>query len=291
MARVIMGAVAAGVLMLAGCAGGAAPEDKRFPTSGDYPPGVMERISYQAGVEEGWRLSALASGPREDARWRVVVISGTPSWSQYWAPTIAAAPPEMEVVVADRPGFSLSEPREAVPDLSKQAAAMAPLLAAADGRPVLLVGQSFGAPIATLMAAAHPDKVRALVIVSGYFGERGPTARRLFGIGRMVRPLLPHDLRNSITEVSRQPAQLPAVFAALSGLAIPVAMVHGDRDSFIPLGSAQKLAETTGADLTVAPGGDHFLNACCVDTLVAVFGGAIARAQAAPSLAGAGAIR
>lgn len=270
-------------LFLAACAGGGGdpPGEERFPTSEDYPPGVMERVDFTAGVPEGWRLSSLQSGARPEATWRIVVISGTPSWSEYWAPTIAALPPNREMIVIDRPGFSASEPEGPVLDLQKQADAMAPALATPGGRPVLLVGQSFGAPIAAIMAAEHPDKVRALVLASSYFGVRGRTARRLMTAGSIVRPLLPHDLRNSVAEMNGQSRQLPQAWAALESLRMPVAFVHGDQDTFVPEDAAIGFARTYGAEFIPVPGGDHFLNACCVRALIASFEAAIARAEAA----------
>lgn len=259
----------------------AGPPQERFPTPEDFPPGVMETGTFTAPAPEGWRLSYLKTGPRERLDWRIVVISGTPSWPEYWAPTIAALPADVEMVVVARPGFSTSEPREAVPDLQAQADAMAPILETPDNRPILLVGQSFGAPIAALMAAQHQDRVRGLVLVSSYFGVRGRTARRLLLAGGVLRPLLPRDLRNSIVEVRGQERQLPQSWAALEALRMPVAFVHGDEDSFVPAASAQGFAETYGAEYIPVPGGDHFLNACCVPALVEAFARTMARADGA----------
>ena len=45
--------------------------------------------------EQVYKLSLLPSG----------IVTGTPSWSEYWAPTLAGAPENWEVIVADRPGF------------------------------------------------------------------------------------------------------------------------------------------------------------------------------------------
>lgn len=249
-------------------------EVERFPTSADYPAGTMERVAFQAGGHP-WRLSALRT-PRE-AAWKVVVITGTPSWSEYWAPTLAALPRRFTMIVADRPGFALSEPRDVVGSISDQADALAPLLDAAPGQKVILVGQSYGAPIAALMAARHPDRVQVVVLMSAFFGERGAAARRLTGLGGMVRPMLPRDLKNSITEVRGQKPQLPAARAALLGLRQPVVVVHGDADTFVPVASARALAAGRGKAPTLlieTPGGDHFLNACCVPALI----GALERA-------------
>jgi len=277
--RALLGTISA--LLLAACAVSAEPssEDDRFPTSSAYPPGTMERIDFAAGVPEHWRISALRTPDRPGAAWKVVIITGTPSWSEYWAPTIAALPATREMIVADRPGFRTSEPEDAVGDLAKQADALAPALAARPGQRVLLVGQSFGAPVATLMAQRYPDRVDAIVLVSAYFGDRGPTARRMLGVGRVFQGVLPRDLRNSITEVRAQAEQLPAVWSALRDLRQPVVFVHGDDDTFVPLAADQRIAAEYGHTLITVPAGDHFLNACCVPALLGAFEQAISEAE------------
>lgn len=267
-------------LLLSACAiGTSEDENDRFPTSAAYPAGTMERVDFTAGVPEGWRLSALRTPDRPDATWKVVIITGTPSWSEYWAPTIAGLPNTRELIVADRPGFRTSEPEDAVRDLAKQAEALSPMLEAREGQRILLVGQSFGAPVATLMAARYPDRVDAVVLVSAYFGDRGPTARRLIGAGRLFHGVLPRDLRNSISEMTAQTDQLPAVWSALRGLHQPIVFVHGDDDSFVPLEADQRIANEYGHTLITVPGGDHFLNACCVPALLAAMEQAIAEAE------------
>lgn len=268
------------VLALAACAIGTADDDNdRFPTSSSYPPGTMERTAFTAPVPEAWRISALATPARADATWKVVIITGTPSWSEYWAPTIAALPSNREMIVADRPGFRASEPEGAVRDLTRQADALAAMLDTHSGERVLLVGQSFGAPVATLMASRYPDRVHALVLVSPFFGDRGPTARRMIGAGRLFHGVLSRDMRNSITEVVAQTEQLPAVWTALRGLEQPIVVIHGDDDTFVPLEASQRIAAEHGHTLVTVPGGDHFLNACCVPVLLEAFERAIAEAE------------
>jgi pimeloyl-ACP methyl ester carboxylesterase len=274
--------VSAALLVLAASAcaiGQADDENDRFPTSSAYPPGTMERITFTAGVPEHWQISALQTPPRDGATWKIVIITGTPSWSEYWAPTIAALPQTREVIVADRPGFRTSEPEDAVRDLAKQADALAPMLEHREGQRVLLVGQSFGAPVATLMAQRYPDRVDAVVLVSAYFGDRGPTARRMFGAGRLFHGMLPRDLKNSISEVTSQTSQLPAVWAALRGLQQPIVFIHGDADTFVPLAADQRIAAEYGHTLITVPDGDHFLNACCVPALLGAFEQAITEAE------------
>lgn len=276
--RIALTAIAS--LLLAACAIGTSEDDNdRFPTSSSYPAGTMERTEFVAGVAEGWRISALQTPERPDATWKVVIITGTPSWSEYWAPTIAGLPQTRELIVADRPGFRDSEPQDAVPDLVTQAEALAPMLEAREGQRVLLVGQSFGAPVATLMAERYADRVDAVVLMSAYFGDRGPTARRMIGAGQLFHGLLPRDLKNSISEVTAQTDQLPVVWAALRGLRQPIVFVHGDADTFVPLEADQRIAAEYGHTLVTVPAGDHFLNACCVPALLAAFEQAISEAE------------
>lgn len=263
--------------LLAACAV-KADEDKRFPTSKDFPATMMGRSSFVAGDGLGWRISSLST-PTRAAPWRVVVVTGTPSWSEYWAPTLAQLPESREMIVADRPGFGLSEPQEAVPIIAQQAAALSPMLEGPPGQKVVLIGQSYGAPIATLIASQRPDKVRALVLVSGFFGTPGSTAKRLMGLGAVAGPLLPRDLKNALAEVRGQQKQLPDVRKALAGLSIPVIVLHGGKDTFVPPEAARDLSESIGARYIEVAAGDHFLNACCVADVLGAVETAIAASE------------
>jgi pimeloyl-ACP methyl ester carboxylesterase len=235
---------------------------EHLPVSQEYSPDVVERFSFPAGGGYPWTLSALRTPRPTPAPWRIVVITGAPSWAEYWSPAMADLPFNREMVVVDRPGFACSEPEVCVPDITVQAKALAPLLEPVPGQRVLLVGQSYGAAIATLMAANQPDRIDSLLLLSGFFGELGPTAHMLVELGARCWPLIPRDLRNAITEVKGQRPQLRKMRAALSRLTVPLYSVHGDRDDFAPLQVAQTLSrwKKGGLRFSVAPGADHFLN-------------------------------
>jgi pimeloyl-ACP methyl ester carboxylesterase len=177
------------------------------------------------------------------------------------------------MIVVDRPGYGASEPAEPVTDIRVQAQALAPLLSAAKGQKVMLVGQSYGAAIASLMAEAHPGKVESLVLLSGFFGETGPTSRWLLDVGSKTLKMLPRDLRHAVIEASGQKPQLAYAQRALANLRIPIHMIHGDKDDFAPIEVAERLAAET---VTRAPihfirteGADHFLNDGPAEQLIA----------------------
>lgn len=237
---------------------------EHVPTADDYPETVVRRCSFIAGGPHGWRISTLVTPRERPAPWKFVVITGAPSWAEYWAPVLAALPQDREMIVVDRPGFANSEPHDHVPDIRVQAEALAPLLTTAPGQRLVLVGQSYGAAIATLMAQADPRKVASLVLLSGYFGESGPTARWLLDMGSRALALIPRDLRNAVLEVTGQPAQLEPVRLALRQLRLPIHLVHGDKDDFAPIEIAERLVRETPRRKPIRfvqiPGANHFIN-------------------------------
>jgi pimeloyl-ACP methyl ester carboxylesterase len=234
------------------------------PTSADYPESVVRRTTFQAGGGHPWAISALETPRSKPAPWKIVVITGAPSWAEYWAETLAELPDNREMIVVDRPGYGLSQPHEPVGDIRVQAQALAPLLRAAPGQKILLVGQSYGAAIATLMAEANPGKVASLVLLSGFFGETGPTSRWLIDLGQKALKLIPRDLRHAVIEAAGQKPQLIHAVRALGRLRIPIHMVHGDMDDFAPIQVAERLAEVTQTRQPIAihrvVRANHFLN-------------------------------
>ncbi len=243
------------------------------PTSADYPDSVVRRTVFEAGGGHGWRISALETPRERPAPWRIVVITGAPSWSEYWAPALAALPADREMIVVDRPGFAGSEPFDCVPDIRVQAEALAPLLDARAGQRILLVGQSYGAAIATLMAEARPRRVAGVVLLSSYLGVAGPTTRWLIGLGSRLLGLIPRDLRNAVLEVSHQAEQLTHMRAALEHLSVPVHVIHGDMDDFAPIEIAEKLVKETRTRRPIRfqriKGLKHFFNDGPVEPLIA----------------------
>ncbi|HEX6858610.1 MAG TPA: alpha/beta hydrolase [Caulobacteraceae bacterium] len=265
----------------------AAKRTEHLPVNLVYSETVVKRIAFTAGGGLNWRISALTTPRDRPAPWKIVVVTGAPSWAEYWADTLAALPPDREMIVVDRPGFAGSEPVEYVGDIRLQAVALSPLLSAAPGQKVLLVGQSYGAAIASLMAAQSRRRLHGLVLLSGFFGETGPTAKWLVDLGSKVLPFIPRDLRNAIREVSEQRSQLAHMREALGRVRIPVHLIHGEKDDFAPIETAERLIDETPVRAPIrfrrVPGANHFLNDGPTDELLGILEECIpAEAEKAP---------
>jgi len=249
------------------------------PLSVDYPDHVVRRTSFIAGGGHGWQISALHTPRETPPPWKIVVITGAPSWAEYWAETLAELPQDREMIVVDRPGYGISEPLHPVPDIRVQARALAPVLDAPRGQKVLLVGQSYGAAIAALMAEANPGKVAGLVMLSGFFGETGPTSRWLIDMGAKALKVIPRDLRHAVIEASGQRGQLVHAKRALGRLNIPIHMIHGDKDDFAPIEVAERMAAETATRSPIrfvrAQGVNHFMNDGPAAELIAALEGCI----------------
>jgi len=242
----------------------AAGRVEHVPTASQYDPAVVRRVTFQAASPHDWTLSALTTPRPRPPPWKIVVITGAPSWAEYWAPVLAHLPEDREMLVVDRPGFAGSQPRDHVGDIRIQAEALMPALATAPGQRLLLVGQSYGAAISTLMAARRPRRLAGLVLLSGYFGEPGPTASSLLRLGERLLKIVPRDLRNAVLEVGQQPPQLSHMRRAMTRISTDVHVIHGDRDDFAPIAAAERLARTAGTLRPVrfrpVAGADHFMN-------------------------------
>ena len=111
------------------------------------------------------------------------------------------------------------------------------------------------------------------MLLSGYFGESGPTARWLIRWGSRLLKFIPRDLRHAVIEVSNQPSQLAYLHAALRRLKIPVHVIHGDKDDFAPIEIAERLVAETRARRPIrfekVEGANHFLNDGPVEPLLA----------------------
>lgn len=239
-------------------------------TIGCAPPGPIAPIERTEALRRTVRvgppvdadISVLVAG--DPAGTRVVLVHGTPGSAQGWADYLLDPPPGLELVALDRPGFGRSGPDGAVTSLASQAAAVAALLPE-DGRRVVLLGHSLGGPIVARVAADHPQRVAALVLLAA---SLDPALEKLhpmqpIGAWAPVRRLLPRAIRNANAELMALQPELVVLQGLLDRITAQVLIVHGTADDLVPVENVPfmqaRLRSARCLATRLLDGGDHFL--------------------------------
>jgi pimeloyl-ACP methyl ester carboxylesterase len=241
---------------------GCAPPGPRTPLSATQ--GM--RASVAAGDSLDTRISFLRAGQPDGPR--VVLVHGTPGSATGWADYLVAPPAGAEVVALDRPGFGSSSPDGAVPSLAAQAAAVLALVPT-DGRAVVLVGHSLGAPIvawaAARLAIEQPERIVSIVMLAGSLDPAQERIHAMQHVGTWapVWWALPRVIRNANAELMALKPELEALGTMLPAVKAKVVIVHGTRDDLVPVANvAYMQARFSGArciSAVLLEGQNHFL--------------------------------
>jgi pimeloyl-ACP methyl ester carboxylesterase len=120
-----------------------------------------------ATLPSGARVALRERGERSPARPTLVLLHGISSGAASWLHVVLPLPADQHVVAWDAPGYGHSTPLpQTSPVAADYAQRLHELLQALDLRRCVLVGHSLGALMACAYAAAHPDAVQRLVLVS-----------------------------------------------------------------------------------------------------------------------------
>jgi pimeloyl-ACP methyl ester carboxylesterase len=187
----------------------------------------------------------------------------------------------LDAVAPDLPGFGATPPPPAAWASADYATAVLPLCG--EGPPVVLVGHSFGGKVAVTLAAAHPERVAALVLTGAPVLRAADQPRPRASVAhRMARGLHRAGLisdarmearrRNAGSDdyraaegvmrdvLVRSIAEMDdgTYRRALGTLRCPVELVWGERDTAAPPAVAHESAALIAdATVTVLPGIGH----------------------------------
>lgn len=237
---------------------GCAPPGPRAPDAATESMRRSVRVAAPLATNISYLAAGDSSGPQ------LILVHGTPGSATAWNDYLLAPPPGWQVLALDRPGFGHSGPPGAVTGLEEQAAAVLALMAT-DGRPVVLLGHSLGGPVVARVAADHPERVTALVLLAASLDPAQESTHPMQFVGGWwpVRSLLPRTLRNANAELMALKPELEALAQVLPHIRARIVIVHGSNDDLVPVANVPFMqARLTGArcvNTVVLEGRNHFL--------------------------------
>lgn len=195
----------------------------------------------------------------------ILFVHGSPSslhaWKHFMSDTSLVN--NYRMVMVDRPGYGFSGLGKAEPNIEQQANLLRPALKR-NGKPVVVVGASYGGPVAARLAMSNPDDVNGLFLLSASIA---PKEEKTYWISYptsnwFLKYFIPVPLRVANEEKLSHRSQLEELLPFWDNLSTPVKVVHGDVDDLIyPANAdfAKKMITNSEVDVVMLPGMGHGL--------------------------------
>lgn len=129
------------------------------------------RMGLQPWVDDGGTVIGWRPVDRAQARNRMLVFHGNAGYAlhrNYFVTGLQARDDQWEVFLFEYPGYGAREGEPSEASLKAAAVQAMELLLATNSRPLFITGESLGGGIATHLAAAFPDRVAGLLLVTPF---------------------------------------------------------------------------------------------------------------------------
>jgi pimeloyl-ACP methyl ester carboxylesterase len=198
----------------------------------------------------------------------IIFIHGSPGEWKGWVDylTDADLTQAATLIAVDRPGFGGSNPGSAEPSVKAQASLIGSLLDHAQpGQKVILVGHSYGGPVAARMAMDFSDKVTDLIILAGSIDPEQEHTKwyQIVADWFVFSWMIPDALRVANREIMPLKDELIAMLALWSSITQRVSVIQGDMDDLVPAENAdfaeKMLTRVQKLNIIRIPQMNHFL--------------------------------
>jgi pimeloyl-ACP methyl ester carboxylesterase len=219
---------------------------------------------YEAG---GRKVRYVQVGDQPKAT--ILFIHGAPSSLSYWKSYLSDSTllSRATLYAADRPGYGYSGLADPLPDIARQAAILKEILDSLHkaAHPVIVVGVSYGAPIAARIAMDYPGLVDGLVLMAP---PLGPGQERIFWFTYLVEnPLIhwvvPRMLQTANKEKIHHKEELTKMLPLWDRIHVPVIYMQGQDDGLVFTSNADfaraHLKNAPSLDIQMIPGRGHLI--------------------------------
>lgn len=175
------------------------------------------------------------------------------------------------IIMPERPGYGISPADELVHSIEEQAQLLLDILGPLPKKAVV-VGHSYGGPVAMMMGYQKPEKVQLIVGLAGqYLAEHEINYLvSAFFARKWISRLLPRIIRAANEEKVNHEQALNSISPLYTEIKPPIVLMHGDEDALVPLENSSSLKEMLGdqVPLIVLEGKDHPIPIECPEELV-----------------------
>ena len=196
----------------------------------------------------------------------VMFVHGAPgSGSDFYGYLADSALLDRAMVVAvDRPGYGHSMYGKAMISIADQAKAIKTIVDQYSGRKIVLVGHSYGGPIAAKMAMDYPNQIQSVIMLAPV---NDPDHEKIFwfsyiGIWKATRWMLSGAWRTSGSEKFSHAAELAKMQPGWQTISKPITHLHGMKDDLAPpvnIDFSKKNIPSNMLDLHVMPKAGHLI--------------------------------
>lgn len=215
------------------------------------------------GYADAMRVVGAPAGVQQELA--VVFVHGAPGSSQdfyrYMQDSLLLR--EANLYSIDRLGYGYSNFGKAEESVAKHAQAVAALLAQLPEQKVLIVGHSFGGPIAALSSVYSPKIVSVVMLAPAIDPEHEKILKIAYlGKWKATRWFVPKAMRVAADEKFSHVEALREVQPLWSQVKVPVLHYHGNRDVLVPYENihfSTQVFDPSRLDTVTLEGENHFL--------------------------------
>ena len=226
---------------------------------------IPGKIGYD--VTHGRRLRYVSIG--RDSLPTLLFIHGSPASMSLYRGRFSDTTilKTFRILTVDRPGYGYSGFGDPEPSIQKQSEMIRSLMDSVYKvkHPVVVVGGSFGAPIACRLAMDHPELVDGLVITGPAIG---PGREKVFWFTSLIespaiRWFIPRMFRSANTEKIHHKEELEKMLPYWKNIRVPVMYLQGAKDNLIDTSNAsfarQQLVNAPYLNIYFFPNRHHYL--------------------------------
>jgi len=192
---------------------------------------------------QGRKLRYVSAG-NENAKGTLVFLHGSPGSISFYSRRFADKDivNQFRIFAVDRPGYGYSGFGDPEPSIQKQSEMVRVLIDSVyrAQHPIIVVGSSYGAAIASRLAMDHPNLVDGLVLTGPAIG---PGLEKYFWFtyaieSPAVRWLIPRMFRSANTEKVNHKTELEKMLPYWKNIQVPVAYLQGENDEIVDTANA-----------------------------------------------------